>query len=946
MSLQDDDGLLRRKARWEGIAADEHIMSVSGCNSKMGFLAGSIVLHTSRGREIFFEGKRKHKYKGSFTWDAESQHEICDLTFEDGHCTGIQQRPCALAVSAQQPQQQQSQQQQSQQQQSQQQQEQQQQQQQPSAGVCLPQSIELAGSSRRLVLSNNNNQQPPTEKTTANAASMNDSSGDEGIVDLYSEASDVAQASTKVVVAAAVFEVDAETEPAFAVCEVKARTEPAIAESPEALVFSTLPAGGYREAIASVYSKPAWQRHMRPKAQTLEKLFMAEWKIRKTWDYACVVCQQPMGRGAGDHLPGDGHRRKLAEKVSALCPSQDEHASALLAESQREEWLQAFQLLGKRIVLNHLTGEFQPAAAGVGTLDVQLVEAKSSSNNSNSNNVSNSNSDNNNSSSSKASSSSEPAPKKAKVSEDYSAVTVSWRPALEYHEAWKQWMRPFAQQLRAVHQQLCESHETCSFQCAICSDAVDWTDEHLLSLGHYNALWEKHSLMDNMDPVGSLCSQWAQPFESKTGCYLFNHLTGDQGWEDWEERHSESDAKLCDNSSANGGSPLKFSFFAAPALSTAYGYVPDRGQVWGSKPVSGCLSFGWYSGAEWWLRLPRGTYHVSLGLGRRADESPCVNRYSGRVNDRAFSGILGTEWIEVQVPKLEIWDYLCIKGKWPVYYVHIRPASSTDRSTWEEAVDQLTQMQAPPFCTGARGTPKDWNRPDNELADSENVALFWGRKAKESIADVHLAAQPDPGSMLLRFLQTRLGPDGKSLLERLGPPMRQEQGWFSFAWREGPEETAKAGPGKWRRAWHGCKLEALYSIMFHGQLFESSNKHLGDRHFEEMPGVYVHKDKTSHKAENYMRFVPLCGDGVFWAAKWEVRVDRKQGLDELMKKNTDQWVQPARSVRLEALWLCGRSAADMRIGDAVARKWEPELEANPGDTRPEQLGGTVPEQLG
>ena len=62
--------------------------------------------------------------------------------------------------------------------------------------------------------------------------------------------------------------------------------------------------------------------------------------------------------------------------------------------------------------------------------------------------------------------------------------------------------------------------------------------------------------------------------------------------------------------------------------------------------------------------------------------------------------------------------------------------------------------------------------------------------------------------------------------------------------------------------------------------------------------------------------------GVFWAAKWEVRVNRAKKINE--PRQTDQWIQQADGVRLAALWLCGRTAAQMRAGDAVARTWDPE----------------------
>ena len=111
--------------------------------------------------------------------------------------------------------------------------------------------------------------------------------------------------------------------------------------------------------------------------------------------------------------------------------------------------------------------------------------------------------------------------------------------------------------------------------------------------------------------------------------------------------------------------------------------------------------------------------------------------------------------------------------------------------------------------------------------------------------------------------------------------------------------------------------------------------------------MYAHKDGTSRKAENYTRFTPLCGNGVFWAAKWELRVDREDRVK--VPRKTDQWVQRARGVRLAALWVCGRAKDDMHEGDAVSRRWVPGLEANPTDdiwkfrTEEEQRANATPD---
>ncbi len=79
---------------------------------------------------------------------------------------------------------------------------------------------------------------------------------------------------------------------------------------------------------------------------------------------------------------------------------------------------------------------------------------------------------------------------------------------------------------------------------------------------------------------------------------------------------------------------------------------------------------------------------------------------------------------------------------------------------------------------------------------------------------------------------------------------------------------------EWARAWHGCKMQALYSIMFHGRLAASCDLERGDRFFAECPGVYCHKDATRFKAEFYASFAELCRDSVYWCCLWELNVDR------------------------------------------------------------------------
>ncbi len=83
---------------------------------------------------------------------------------------------------------------------------------------------------------------------------------------------------------------------------------------------------------------------------------------------------------------------------------------------------------------------------------------------------------------------------------------------------------------------------------------------------------------------------------------------------------------------------------------------------------------------------------------------------------------------------------------------------------------------------------------------------------------------------------------------------------------------------------------------------------MGHRFLGGAPGVYCHNDGMQHKAEGYMRWVPLCLDGVFWAAKFEVLVDRNHRVK--VARKTDQWAQ------------------EMHEGDGVSLQWKPELEAS------------------
>lgn len=205
--------------------------------------------------------------------------------------------------------------------------------------------------------------------------------------------------------------------------------------------------------------------------------------------------------------------------------------------------------------------------------------------------------------------------------------------------------------------------------------------------------------------------------------------------------------------------------------------------------------------------------------------------------------------------------------------------------------------EVPAYDTRACGTVAEWNSLDN-IVNWGKKGTRWFAESPDAAVDVNEA---------IAFFYKRKGPQGHPVSELLGRPESKENGWFRVPWKAFDEsalpvaciheDAVEPGKADWQRAWHGTKFEALYSIMYHGGLMASDSSRKGARFKDTSPGVYLHKDFTKHKAENYMRFVPLCQNNVFWAAKWEVRVDRSDRV--MVSKPTDQWVQKERSIRFE-----------------------------------------------
>ena len=89
--------------------------------------------------------------------------------------------------------------------------------------------------------------------------------------------------------------------------------------------------------------------------------------------------------------------------------------------------------------------------------------------------------------------------------------------------------------------------------------------------------------------------------------------------------------------------------------------------------------------------------------------------------------------------------------------------------------------------------------------------------------------------------------------------------------------------------------------------------------------MVAHKPGTSRKAENYVVFENVFSDGHWWGALLDLSEDRA-----VRKTFGNQWVQPAESVILQALWVCGRHHDQMTDRTCFwVSPWDPEVEVNP-----------------
>jgi len=549
------------------------------------------------------------------------------------------------------------------------------------------------------------------------------------------------------------------------------------------------------------------------------------------------------------------------------------------------------------------------------------------------------------------------------------------RCALESRTAWAKHMQAKS---NALETKLWENKSEGMYICNICNTNMDTAEAHLCGQKHYKKLW---SLTHNVDGLPQHASLM-QVFDTACGELEFNHLTGQsrmltppgppgppgQG----QPKHPKQPNHSKDKSGAKTTSKwqVKQPIGEAPPKPQKLEEGLDMGSIPGLRTVSktqadasiktlDSVSNTHQADAALFHESPR----VSLN-GIKFSSKDCLVKYIFEMQDRYqktsqcdvdpqdgfFLYHLAMKGKDFHSP-VKNFQYGCLKGSEDQRCCFImRFADDTEsevdwrtgvqavfpigplvlRPCFEQAVVPAVDSEGVPlfesvplFDQSANGGPLVWNENSEEV--------YWGRKGRKFLSDC-LPGEVEI-SRILRFLNVRMDADDRPVLQKLGRPVPHDNDWYRLQWLEmSMEEWQKLIAEGWRRAWHGCKFEGLYSILYHNRFIESRSDARGERLLRNMPGVYVHQDKTFGKAEGYARFVNLFGNNVFYAAKFEVLVNRELGVTKTVA--TDQWCQPACSVRIVALWICGRTAAAMHDGDAFSPGvWDPSREGNPLDPR-------------
>jgi hypothetical protein len=82
-SLRDDAALVRRGGSWHAVSLGERVARVTGAQSTMGYLCGSVVIHLSSGRLITMQGNNPSVFGSTFDWAVPSDAHLAEVVFDD-----------------------------------------------------------------------------------------------------------------------------------------------------------------------------------------------------------------------------------------------------------------------------------------------------------------------------------------------------------------------------------------------------------------------------------------------------------------------------------------------------------------------------------------------------------------------------------------------------------------------------------------------------------------------------------------------------------------------------------------------------------------------------------------------------------------------------------------------------------------------------------------------
>ena len=115
------------------------------------------------------------------------------------------------------------------------------------------------------------------------------------------------------------------------------------------------------------------------------------------------------------------------------------------------------------------------------------------------------------------------------------------------------------------------------------------------------------------------------------------------------------------------------------------------------------------------------------------------------------------------------------------------------------------------FDPDAFGSPEDWN--------ARAAYITWNRCQANQFEAGPFPTTPNEWlADLYTFLNCRSDSGGRPLSLHFAPPLEKEPCWFRLPWLPsgGDAVSAALETEGWVRAWHGTKLEALYSQIFFG----------------------------------------------------------------------------------------------------------------------------------